>query len=220
MIILKGEKNIRQFKIYLEVIKSMYESGYSKKEIQEFMLVLEKEITCFRNQKRDVSAAAFRHLMRLSKFKDGEQFKGVEILNSSRIQPDGIYQSNIRELFDDEKIDINRIDEIVKPADILVKYNVEYVEIGNYDAFNMGNYFLSTVVPDNYQKLWFFEPKNTLDRVPIFKTYSNQEITYTNLNDTEEYYDYERNASYHYLESFKKLPEWVISGKIQIFKNG
>lgn len=69
----------------------MYESGYSKEEIHESMLALKKEITYFRNQKRDVSAAVFSHLMRLSKFKDGEQFKGVEILNSSRIQPDGIY---------------------------------------------------------------------------------------------------------------------------------
>lgn len=92
---------------------------------------------------------------------------GVDILISNPVLLNGIYHSNISELFDDEKIDINIIDAVVKLFDIIVKYKVEYAEIGNSDRFKVDNYFLSTVVPDNYQELWDFEPKNTLDRVSI-----------------------------------------------------
>lgn len=227
MIVLGEEKSIRQFKIYLEVIKSMFDFGCSKEEIYESMLALEKEIVFFCNQKRDISDRAFRHLRCLSKFHDGENFKGIEILlYFNKILPNGEYCSYLKHLFNDEQFDITRIDEMIKLFKTLVKYNIEYAEIGNPNAFDKQNYFLSTVVPENIDEVWNFiyksrscniRPKEV--SVPIFKTYSNQEISYTNINNIEKYRDEEMNSEYHYLASFNNIPEWVINGNIQVYRD-
>ena len=225
MIVLDGEKSIRQFKIYLEVIKSMFDSGYDKEEIYESMLTLEKEIVFFCNKQRDISRIAFEHLQKLSKFRDGENFKGIEILlYFNKMLPNGEYCSYLRKLFNDEQFDITRIDEIVKLFNTLVKYNIEYAEIGNSNAFDEPNYFLSTNVPENFDEVWNFSFKSRYSRVPftrvpIFKTYSNQEISYTNINSIEKYRDGERNAEYHYLASFGNIPKWVINGRLEIYKD-
>lgn len=227
MIVLDGEKSIRQFKIYLEVIKRMFDSEYDKEEICESMLALEKEIVFFCNQQRDISRIAFSHLRNLSSFRDGENFKGIEILlYFNKILPNGEYCSYLKHLFNDEQFDITRIDEIIKLFNTLVKYNIEYAEIGNPNVFDKPNYFLSTNVPENFDEVWNFIYKSrycgvhsTEVPVPIFKTYSNQEISYTNINSIEKYRDEEMNSEYHYLASFDNIPEWVINGNIQVYRD-
>lgn len=158
----------------MEVIKSIFDNGYNKEEICESMLALEKEIVFFCNQKRDISDIAFKHLCNLSHFRDGENFKGIEILlYFDKILPNGEYRSYLEYLFNDEQFDITRIDEIIKLFNTLVKYNIEYASIGNPNVFGKQNYFLSTVVPENFNEVWDFNIKNRLDHVPIFKTYSD-----------------------------------------------
>lgn len=221
MVVLNGEKEIRQFKIYLDVIKRMVNCGCIKEEICESMLALEKEIVYFCNQKRDISRKAFEQLRNLSYFRDGENFRGIEILlYFDRISPNGQYCSYLEELFNDEQFDITRIDEINRLFNTLVKYNVEYAEIGNPNVFDRQNCFLSTVVPDNFDEVWDFNIKNRLDHVSIFKTYSDSEISYTNVNELEEQYYYsKRNSEYHYLASFNDMPNWVINGRIQVYRD-
>lgn len=217
MISLCGEHSIKRLKIYLEIIKNMLDSGYDIKQIYEFTLIIEKKIISFYKQNRNINKIA------LSNFYDCEKFKYIEIpllqLPINNILPNGEYSSEMTDLFANNQFDITRIDELDKLLSTLAKYHIEYAQIGDHNVFCKLNYFLSTVVPENFENLWDFNPNDKLDRVPIFKTYSNQKILYKNINEIEEYHNNERNSEYHYLASFKNIPIWEINGVVQVYRD-
>lgn len=217
MILLCGEYSIKRLKIYLEIIRGLSNSGYDIKQIYEFILTLEKKIISFYTQNRNISKISLSH------FSTCEKFKYIEMpllqLPINNILSNGKYSSEMTDLFDNNEFDITRIDELDKLLNTLVKYRIEYAQIGDPNAFLTPNYFLSTIVPNNFENLWDFNPNNKLDCVPIFKTYSNQEILYKNINEIEEYCNGERNSEYHYLASFKNIPKWEINGVVQVHRD-
>lgn len=212
-----GEESTKRFKIYLEIIKNMASCKYDRNQIYGFMLDIEKEIIAFYKQHRNIKT------IELSRFYSCDKLKNIEIplntLPTNNYFPNGIYCSEMTDLFDDVQFDINRIDELINLLIVLDKYKIQYAQIGDLTVFDNPNYFLSTVVPDNFDEVWDFNTKNRLDHVPIFKTYANQEIIYKNLNDIEEYCYTERNAMYHYLASFRDIPTWVINGEVQVYRD-
>lgn len=217
MITLMNETNIKQFKIYLTLIKELKKKISSSEKVLELMCSFEEELCQINeqleNNHNEILSTLYHISLRdfMNSFlTDKREMIGSEILFSARKTPFYIQPPIIKELMKESTFDIEKIDELIALADKLIELNIKKATFsGDVDfdlvkKFSKGHSGYTTYVPKDLN----FNETDEEGKVFISKVFSNSPYFYEEANDIT----WSRNK--HYKINYTEEANWIICGEV------